>query len=160
MENDKKRLDFVSSVVMFLLSIYVIFEGIHIYHEAGKVFYLSPALVPTMLGCVLCLLSVVLFGYSLKDGGISARMAEVKTYFSGIFKDSNTMRMFIGVVLMAVYTFILIEILPFWIATFLFMFLLMYFLDAGSLVKILLVSAASVALIVLLFQVCFRVPLQ
>ena len=69
------------------------------------------------------------------------------------------MRMFIGVVLMAVYTFILIEILPFWIATFLFMFLLMYFLDAGSLVKILLVSAASVALIVLLFQVCFRVPL-
>ena len=69
------------------------------------------------------------------------------------------MRMVIGVVLMALYTFVLLGMLPFWLATFLFMLLLMYFLEAGSIVKIVLISVLVTGLVILLFQVCFRVPL-
>ncbi|MBE6906472.1 MAG: tripartite tricarboxylate transporter TctB family protein [Ruminococcaceae bacterium] len=159
MENERRRFDFLSSIIMFALSVYVILAGIGIYHKAGKLFYVSPALVPTMLGFMLCLLSVILFLSSIKDGGISVRIAEVKNYFSGILKDKNTMRMLIGVLLMALYTFVLLDLLPFWLSTFLFMLLLMFFLDAGSLTKILVITVLCSALIVLLFQVCFRVPL-
>ncbi len=159
MENDKKRFDFVASLVMLALSVYVIFESVRMYQKAGKVLYLSPALVPLMLGILLCLLSMLLLLGSLKNGGFGKRLQEIKEYFSQVAKDSNTSRMLIGVLLMALYTFVLIEILPFWISTFIFMFLLMYFLEAGSLVKISVISAGAVALIIFLFQVCFRVPL-
>ena len=67
--------------------------------------------------------------------------------------------MLVGVVLLGVYTFVLLGLLPFWLATFLFMLLLMYFLEAGSLVQIVSVSVLVTALIIILFQVCFRVPL-
>lgn len=159
MDHERKRFDFLSSIIMFALSVYVIIAGIGIYHKAGKLFYISPALVPTMLGAVLCLLSVVLFLGSLRDGGISARVTEIKSYFSGIFQNKNTMRMLTGVLLMALYTFVLLDLLPFWLSTFLFVLLLMFFLDAGSLTKILAITVLCSALIVLLFQVCFRVPL-
>ena len=76
-----------------------------------------------------------------------------------IKKDPNSFRMLVGVVLMALYTFVLLGLLPFWLSTFLFMLLLMYFLEAGSLVKIVSVSLVVTILIIFLFQVCFRVPL-
>lgn len=159
MPNERKRLDFISSIVIFALSIYVLISSVNIYQSSGKVFYVSPALVPAMLGAVLCLLSVVLFFTSIKEGGVAARVTEVKTYFGGIFKDKNTFRMLVGILLIALYTFVLLELLPFWLSTFLFCLLLMYFLDAGSILKIVIISALCSALIVFLFQVCFRVPL-
>jgi len=158
-ENRKKMKDFISSIVLILLSFFVFAEGRNIYVKAGKLWYLSPALIPLMLGMLLLALSVVLMATSLKDGGISARMAEFKDCMKDVKGDPNSMRMLIGVVVMGLYTFVLLGLFPFWLATFLFMFLLMYFLDAGSLVKILLVSVVVTMLIILLFEVCFRVPL-
>lgn len=159
MENYRKMKDFVSSIVLLLLSFFVLFESWQIYQKAGKLLYLSPALIPLILGCILLLLSVVLLVGSLKDGGAGARVQEMKTLFQDIKKDPNSFRMLVGVVLMGVYTFVLLGLLPFWLATFLFMLLLMYFLEAGSLVQIVSVSVIVTVLIIFLFQVCFRVPL-
>ena len=159
MENNRKMKDFLSSIVLLLLSFFVLFESWRIYQKVGKLLYLSPALIPLMLGGILMLLSVVLLLESLKDGGAGARVEEMKTMFQDIKKDPNSFRMLVGVVLMGVYTFVLLGFLPFWLATFLFMLLLMYFLEAGSLVQIVSVSVVVTALIIILFQVCFRVPL-
>lgn len=159
MENRKSMKDFISAVILILLSVYVLFEGFNIYTKAGKPLYLSPALIPMMLGVMLLVLSIVLLFGSLKDGGAAARGAEMKAWFKEIKADSNTMRMLIGVVIMGLYTFVLLGMLPFWLATFLFMFLLMYFLEAGSIVEILSVSVIITGLVIFLFQICFRVPL-
>ena len=145
LENNKKMKDFMSSAVIFILALYVLFEGYNIYTKSGKLLYLSPALIPLMLGTILLVLSIVLFAESLKEGGMQA--------------DPNTMRMLVGVVLMGLYTFVLLGMLPFWLATFLFMLLLMYFLEAGSIVKIVVISVLVTGLVIFLFQVCFRVPL-
>lgn len=159
MENNKKLRDFISSIVILLLSVFVLAESRGIYVKAGKTLYLSPALIPLMLGTILLVLSVVLMLESLKEGGIAARAAEGKQWMKAIKEDPNSLRMLIGLVLMGIYTFVLLGMLPFWLATFLFMFLLMYFLEAGSLVKIVVISIVVTALIIFLFQVCFRVPL-
>lgn len=151
--------DFISSIVILLLSVYVLFESRNIYVKAGKLLHLSPALIPMMLGTVLLVLSIILMASSLKDGGAGARISEFKSCMKAVKEDPNTMRMLIGVVLMALYTFVMLGMLPFWIATFLFMLLLMYFLEAGSIVKIVLISVVVTALIIFLFQICFRVPL-
>lgn len=159
MDNNKKMKDFLSSIVIFFVALFVIAESHNIYVKAGKVFYLSPALIPMMLGVMLLLLSLVLLGSSLKDGGIAARNAEIKEFLKAVKEDPNSVRMLVGVVLMALYTFVLMEFLPFWLATFLFMLILMYFLEAGSLVKIIGISVVITALVIFLFQICFRVPL-
>ena len=154
MENNRKMKDFLSSIVLLALSFFVLFESWRIYQKAGKLLYLSPALIPLMLGGILLLLSLVLLLESLKDGGAGARVEEMKAVFRDLKKDPNSFRMLVGV-----YTFVLLGLLPFWLATFLFMLLLMYFLEAGSLVQIVSVSVLVTALIIFLFQVCFRVPL-
>lgn len=159
MENNKKMKDFVSSIVMLVLAVYVLVESYKIYMKAGKLMYLSPGLIPMMLGAILLVLSVVLLASSLKEGGAGARIGEFKAWAKEMKEDKNTMRMFIGVVLMGLYTFVMLGMLPFWLATFLFMLLLMYFLEAGSLVKIVLISVLVTGLVIFLFQVCFRVPL-
>ena len=153
MENNNKMKDFISSAVIFSLSLYVLFEGYNIYTKSGKLLYLSPALIPLMLG------TIVLFTGSLKEGGLQARAAELKAWSGEVKADRGTMRMLVGVVLMGLYTFVLLGMLPFWLATFLFMLLLMYFLEAGSIVKIVVISVLVTGLVIFLFQVCFRVPL-
>ena len=155
MENNNKMKDFISSAVIFSLSLYVLFEGYNIYTKSGKLLYLSPALIPLMLGTILLVLSIVLFTGSLKEGGLQARAAELKAWSGEVKADRGTMRMLVGVVLMGLYTFVLL----FWLATFLFMLLLMYFLEAGSIVKIVVISVLVTGLVIFLFQVCFRVPL-
>lgn len=159
MENNNKMKDFISSAVIFILSLYVLFEGYNIFTKSGKLLYLSPALIPLMLGTILLVLSIVLFTGSLKEGGLQARAAELKAWSGEVKADPNTMRMLVGVVLMGLYTFVLLGMLPFWLATFLFMLLLMYFLEAGSIVKIVVISVLVTGLVIFLFQVCFRVPL-
>ncbi|MDD3252917.1 MAG: tripartite tricarboxylate transporter TctB family protein [Lachnospiraceae bacterium] len=159
MEAKKKLQDFLSSIVVFAVSIFILVESYKIYLKAGKVFYLSAAFVPVLLGALLLVLSVVLFLGSIKEGGVSARTTEFQEVWQAMVKDNNSLRMLTGLIMMAIYTFVLLEILPFWLATFLFMFLLMFFLDAGSITKILIITAVMDGLIVFLFQVCFRVPL-
>lgn len=159
MDNNKRMKDFLSSIVIFFVALFVIVESYKIYVKAGKLFYLSPALIPMMLGVMLMILSLLLFATSLKDGGVAARNAEIKAFLKSVKEDPNSVRMLIGVVLMALYTFVLMEFLPFWLATFLFMLILMYFLEAGSLVKIMVISVVFTAVVIFLFQICFRVPL-
>ena len=157
MDNNKKMKDFLSSIVIFFVALFVIVESRTIYIKAGKLFYLSPALIPMMLGVLLLILSLVLFFSSLKDGGFAARKTEIAAFLKAVKEDPNSVRMLVGVLLMALYTFVLMEFLPFWLATFLFMMILMYFLEAGSLIKIVAVSVVITAAVIFLFQICFRV---
>lgn len=159
MEDNKRMKDFISSIVMCGISVYVLIESYKIYVRSGKILYLSPGLIPLMLGGFLLILSAVLLAVSLKEGGAAARAAEVKLWWRVMIKDKNSMRMLIGLVLMGLYTFVMLGMLPFWLATFLFMLLLMYFLEAGSIIKIVIISVLVTGLVIFLFQVCFRVPL-
>lgn len=151
--------DFLSSVVLILLSAFVLFESRTIYVKAGKQMYVSPALIPTLLGSLLLILSVTLLFSSLRDGGIGARCRETKETWKAIVSDSNTPRMLIGLAFMALYTFVLLGRLPFAASTIIFMVLLMKYLGAGSWPKIVGISVVITGLIILLFEICFRVPL-
>ena len=104
-------------------------------------------------------LSILLFVASIKDGGPGARVGEFSAYMKDVKADPNSLRMLIGLAFMGIYTFVLLGLFPFWLATFLFMFLLMFFLEAGDIIHIVIISAVITALVVFLFQVCFRVPL-
>lgn len=157
--NEKKHFDFVSAVVLILVSVGIIVMSLQIHNQSGEVLYLSPGLMPLILGIALLACSIFQLIRSLKDGGFRTRSQEMSAWFKETIKDHTVHSMVIGVVIMAIYTFILMSFLPFWAASLIFIVALMLYLKATSLVRICLLAAGSVGFIVLLFQVLFRVPL-
>ena len=68
--NDKKFIDFMGAVALLVFSIAVIIGSILLYQESGEVFYLSPGLMPLVLGIALLFTSFLHFLESLKDDGL------------------------------------------------------------------------------------------
>lgn len=157
--SENKHYDFMGSCVMLILSVAVICGSLKLYIDAGEPMYLSPALMPLILGIALLFCSILYMVGSLKNGGIKARAAEIKEWAAMLVKDKTIHSMIVGVIIMAIYVFVLMSFLPFWISSLIFIIGLMFYLKATTPVRILLLSAAAVGGIVLLFQVLFRVPL-
>lgn len=155
----KKHFDFLASVILLLFSCYVIFTGIFIHKDNGGFMYVSPALFPLILGIALLICSIMYFLESIKSAGISQRVEEGKKWWKEVFKLKITKNILIGTFIMFIYSYLLLNILPFWIGSFIFMVLLMLFLKSASVAKILFISGTAVGLIVVLFQILFNVPL-
>jgi hypothetical protein len=163
MENNKK--DFTFSLSLILIGLYVTVEGLRMYKKASQPPYnietlsISPAFLPMILGVVLVLLSVILFAKSLKGTSFNAQLKVFSSSLQGIKGNQDMKTMFVGTLILAIYTFLLMAILPFWIASILFLTALMFYLKAGKFWKILLISALSIGAVVLLFQVGFNAAL-
>jgi len=158
MEN-KKHFDFIASIVLVLLGIYVIITGYGIVIDAKEPFQVSPGFFPVLLGYVLVFCSLLLFLYSIKGRGIKANIDDVRSWWKVMTRSRNTRVTLTGILIMFVYTFILLPLLPFWLSSLIFMTVLMYFLHATTPFKIILISASTVAAVVVFFEVCFSVPL-
>jgi hypothetical protein len=163
MENNKK--DFTFSLSLILIGLYVTVEGLRMYKKASQPPYnietlsISPAFLPMILGVVLVLLSVILFVKSLKGTSFNAQLKVLAASLQGIKGNQDMKAMFVGTLILAIYTFLLMAVLPFWIASILFLTALMFYLKAGKFWKILLISALSIGAVVLLFQVGFNAAL-
>lgn len=168
MENKTK--DTVFSVMMMLLGGYVVVEGVKIVRKAAlppyniKTFSVSPGFLPVILGVALIVFSIILLIKTLvgeKNAGV-AFVRHFKTFFASFvaaFRNPGVLRMIGGVMLMAVLTFVLLGLVPFWIGGTLFMIAMMFFLRATKWWMILLTSSVAMGLTVLLFQVCFKTTL-
>lgn len=157
--NEKRHYDFMSAVALTILSIAIIIGSFQIQGQTDAEIYVSPALMPMILGITLLFCSFLQLAESLKEGGMKARMKEIKIWSKETAGAKSTVNILIGVAIMAVYTFLLLPNLPFAVSSLIFMVVLLGFLKATSPVRIGLLAAGAVAFIVLLFQVLFRVPL-
>jgi len=155
----KKLFDFMASCVMIVLGIYVFVAGVGINKDVGGVYYDAPGFLPVMLGIALTGCSLLLLVASLKDGGLGARMVELKAWGRGRLHSKDAAISLIGMGIMFVYSFVLFRLVPFWLSSFIFLVGIMAYLKATRLLKGLLISACTVAVIVVFFQVGFRVQL-
>jgi len=168
---EKKTKDFVFSFVLVALGIYVVVEGLGIYRYAASApynitdFTISPAFLPIILGFALIVCSVMLCFQSLKDGNGTIRTnwkkywQEVKLWFKPAITNPDTISMAVGLVIIALYTFILLGRLPFWAASFIFLMALMGYLRADKVWKLVIITIAGVGAVYLLFQVAFKTSL-
>lgn len=157
--SENKHYDFLGSIALIVISAAIILGSVQLYLKEGAPMYLSAGLMPLILGCALLFCSILFLIGSLKDGGIRARCAELKTWVHELATDKTVHSMIVGVIIMALYTYVLLSFLPFWLASLIFTIALMLYLKAATPVRIVLLSAGTVAFIVVLFQVMFRVPL-
>jgi hypothetical protein len=158
MEN-KTHFDFIASIVLVLLGIYVIIAGYGIVIDAKEPFQVSPGLFPVMLGYILVFCSLLLFLDSTRGRGLKLTVEEARDWWKETTRSRNIRVTLTGILIMFVYTFILLPLLPFWLSSLVFMAVLMFFLHAAAPFKIILISACTVAAVVVFFEVCFGVPL-
>ena len=82
---EKKYLDFLGGLVLLMLSVIIIIASVLMHIKSGEVFYLSPGLMPMILGIALLFCSLFYFAESLKDGGFSAVSAKQENGFMPLF---------------------------------------------------------------------------
>lgn len=156
---NNKKFDFATSLILIISSLYIILECMDIYEKAKEPFYLSPALTPGILGVLLLACSLALFVNSIRQESMAAHISDLLTWFKDTVKQESTKRMFLGTVIIGIYTYFLLGELPFIPATIIFMLALMKYLQVGSWIKISLISVSTVLATYGLFQILFRVPL-
>ncbi|SDN09964.1 tripartite tricarboxylate transporter TctB family protein [Bacillus sp. OK048] len=159
METQIKHLDFISSICLFLISSYIIGESLRIHGEVGGPMYASPGLLTLFLGSMLLLCSVLLFIKSLKKVGFSANVRGVRRWLGEFIKSKETKRMLLGILILGFFVFFLLPRFPFLLSSFIFLFILMKVMDAGSILKITIISICVSGSIFTLFQIIFKVPL-
>ncbi|HPZ15455.1 MAG TPA: tripartite tricarboxylate transporter TctB family protein [Sphaerochaeta sp.] len=162
---DNKQKDFVISLALVALGVYTTVGGVNIYLRAAKPPYnitdlgISPGLLPIILGALLLILSLVLFFKTLKESSLAARTTTLALWFKDAAKNKDIQMMVGGMVIMAIYSFLLVGLLPYWIASTVFLIALMSFLRASKFLTIVLVALIAVGSVILLFQVGFNVSL-
>ena len=164
----KKLKDFVFSIVLILVGSYVIIEGMNIFHKAAEKpyritkFTLSPGFLPVLLGIALVFTSVLLLISSFQGEKFGEALANRKAEFIEWPKtafNSNLLNMTIGCIMMFIYTFFLMQWLPFWLASIIFLIAMFLFLRIGKPWKAVVLAVLVVALIVLLFKYGFGAAL-
>lgn len=158
MEN-KTHIDFASSIALGILSVYVILESLRIHADAGEALYISPGLMPLILGCGLLACTIFLCIRSVKQAGLELNLSGMKKGAAGFVKSQVVLNSFLGLIIMGLYVFVMLERLHFIVATFIFLVAFMLFLKAGHIVKILILTVAVIALTYLVFQRGFGVLL-
>lgn len=159
MEENMRHLDFLSSICLFLIGGYITWESWNIHEDVGGPLYASPGFLTLFLGSMLLLTSVLLFTRTVKNVGVAGNVAAVKRWFGDFVKSVDTQNMLKGIVILAVFTFFLLPRFPFLLASVIFMFALMKIMNAGSTLKIALISSSVSICVFVLFQVIFKIPL-
>ena len=167
---EKKTKELVFSFVLAILGIYVFVEGLLIYKRAASApyfiteFSISPGFLPVILGAFLFIFSII-FAFGLLKGSddikgdlskhVNKACKGIKEYIT----SQETLFTAGGVVIMAIYSFILMEILPFWIASIIFLLALFFYLRAAKWWMNIIVAMGAIALVVIVFQYCFNAAL-
>ena len=172
---ERKHVDFVSSVVLLLLSIYIISESIRYYNEINQriatTFHQSPGFFTMIIGSALLICSVLLLIRSLRGGAFGENISKIRTGAVTFVKSPVALKALIGCTWMGVYIFVLLPAIGFVAGSILFLVLMMIFLQVGDyknsgakviarkIIRYLVISSIAVGATAAVFQGIFRVPL-
>ncbi|MGO1172706.1 MAG: tripartite tricarboxylate transporter TctB family protein [Actinomycetaceae bacterium] len=156
---DDERLNLISSALLTALATAILAGGVAIYARTDQPLHASPALMPGLVGVALLACSLLLLGRSLRGTGLRARWTASKAWIVGVARHPDTRTTIIGLLLMAVYSVVLVRVLQFWAASFIFAVAMLLFLRAVRWYWALLIAGATVGGIVVLFGGVFNIPL-
>ncbi len=152
-----RRADFVTSIIFVLFGAWVLFEAFKMpmkdtYGGVKNVWYVSPALLPMIVGAGILVLGVVLLVASIKRGGAADFIANVRTTR---LRMSEANQRFLGILLALLsFVFFYIPRIDFFLAVVLFLSYFVhpfYFDTAESLRKLSISYGGILAVFVILF---------
>jgi len=157
------KLDLYSSIVLFLASLYVFVCGlrmpINVYTGSDDAWYGAPGGFPIIIGGILMVLSAMLFVKSWRVVG-GFHKEDFKG-FTQTLKSSYAKRLVLVVGLLVIYIFVLLGRMPFYVATFLYLFITMLAFRKKNFAiwKLLIICVVVVALITYGFGTLAGIPL-
>jgi len=158
-QKDMKHLDFVTSLVVMAVVIWVAVMSSGYYNKSHAAFYASPGFMPTIIAGVLFLLGLYLMIQSVNKSSLRQLIGRIRTTLPRGLRSVRFRNTVAGLVFFALYIYVLFRYLPFWLSSVILLFLCFMYLKAAKPVKSAVIAILNVAGIVLLFQVVFRVPL-
>lgn len=153
--NKKGAGDFAAAIVLIAFSIWAIITAQNYHSYFGDEFYIQPGFTPTVICAAILGMSIILLIRSLKGSSVKERCIQIKEGFVNGIKSREFWNIVAAIVLFALYIFVLLKYLPFWLATGIIVAAILFYLRAGKWWKILIIAAGSTALIILIFQVIF-----
>jgi hypothetical protein len=164
-EDEAKRahLDFLTAIILILVSIAVIITSIGYWQRQRVTFYESAGFMPVLIAGGLLIMSVRLLREALNQDSVRHFISRLKVSFGQTVRSNTVHRAIVGLVIFAIYVFALLGRLPFWLASFLSLAAVLVFVRYdGTLktaLKMIFIAALCVAGIVGLFQFAFAVPM-
>lgn len=158
MENDP-RLNLIGSIILLAVSVASLTGSVLIYLRTTEPLHTSPALLPGLIAVALVLCSGLLMWQAIKGAGLKERLAESGAWLRSLARHQDLTRVLIGLAMMALYTFVLVQYLQFWAASFLFLLALLLYLRTIRWYWACVIAATTVGGIVLLFAGVFNMPL-
>ncbi len=164
-EDDAKRahLDFITSIILILVSVGVIITSIGYWKRQRVTFYESAGFMPVLIASGLLIMALRLLKESLAYDNVQNFVKRLGIAFGQTVRSNTVHRAIVGLAIFAVYVFVLLGRMPFWLASFLPLAAVLVFVRYdGTLktaLKMVLIAALCVAGIVGLFQFAFAVPM-
>ncbi len=157
-------IDLIAGIVIFAVSIYVMIKSITFWHEDFvDVFYYSAGLTPMIIGVCLFIFSAIYIRRTLKEHSLKECLLDIKNFSIEFVKSKNVHKALVGLVIFWIYIFLMLGKLPFWLATFITLSALLLFINwkksVKQILKLLLISGVSTFMIILIFQIIFKVPM-
>ena len=156
---DMKHLDFITSLVIMGVAIFTAIEAHSYFVRSRTHFYASPGFMPTIIAVALFLLGIYLLYQSLDKSSVKECVSRLLEAIPRGIKSARFKNTIVGLAFFAVYIYVLLRFLPFWLASILVLFGCFVYLKAAKLVKSAVIAVLSAVGIVVLFQVIFRVPM-
>lgn len=155
--------DFLTSLILIAVSIYVIITSLGYWQKQKVVFYESAGFVPILITSGLLLMAIQLLRQSLKQDSVKNYIVRLKKGALETVRSNTVHRAMVGLGLFWVYVFVLLGKMPFWLASFLTLAAVLIFVRFDkkwqTSLKMIVIAALCVAGIVGLFQFAFSVPM-
>ena len=158
-QDKMEHLDFVTSLVLMVLSVIVSIVAYGYYEKSKKAFYISPGFMPIIICGALFFLALSLMFQSLKKNSVKEIFHRLLNSVPEGIKSLRFRNSVIALGFFGVYIYVLLRFLPFWLASGILLFICFLFLKASKLIYIFIITILSIGGIVLLFQIIFRVPM-
>lgn len=156
-----KDADIGCGIVMVCIFSFTLYESLRM--PIGDVaavairFYTAPGFLPAVLSIILLILSVALIIHAVVKGGNLQWLSW--SSIKALIRSRVTYNVLFVLGLLACYIIFLLEFMPYWLATFIFLVLFMGFFRAGRLIKISLISGIVTAAVTILFGYIIKIPL-
>lgn len=157
------HLDFLTAVILIVVSVAVAVTSLAYWQKQRVVFYESAGFMPMIIAAGLFVMALRLLKESLKHDQVKNFIVRLKAGAVLTAKSGQVHRALVGLIVFAIYVFILLGRLEFWLASFIALAaVLVYVRYDGrwqTVLKMLMIAALCVAGIVGLFQYAFEVPM-
>lgn len=140
-----RRADLVTSIILFLFAAFVFVNAIGLISntlEKEKDWYVSAGLFPLIISIFLALCAFLLFSKARKDGA-KLDFITNESIKSLIYSREFKVATFI-IGLLAFYIFVLLEVLPYWLATFIYLYVFMFVFQKKTKKHIIIMSIVAV----------------